>query len=97
MELTNTKQIHEAYKRYRNSSATTLCDVYGSYSSAKARAYDYCLDLYRKYNGRGFRIVSANAMTFSVGFEFIDNDGVACFCWITKDYDRYMKITSEDL
>lgn len=97
MKLTNTKQIHDAYKRYRNSSATTLYDVYGSYSSAKARAYDYCKELMYKYNGERFRIIGANCMTFSAGFEFIDNDGVACFCWITKDYDRYMKITNEDL
>ena len=97
MKLTNTKQIHEAYRRYRNSNATTLCDVYGSYSSAKARAYDYCKELMHKYDGWGFRIFGKNCMTFSAGFEFIDADGVACFCWITRDYDRYMEITSEDL
>lgn len=97
MELSNTKQMKDAYRRYLDSDAITLYEVYSTFSSAKARAYDYCEDLMYEHNGRGLRIVSHNLMMFTVGFTFTDENGDDCFCWITRDYDRYMKITDEDL
>lgn len=48
----------------------TLDDVYRSYSSKKAAAYEYCLMLCVKFNGERFCIASHNVNMFTVDFDF---------------------------
>lgn len=79
------------YKRYLRSDDTQLFDCYDKPSQAKHKAYEYCLDLFREYNGSDFRIIGYNTSQFSVGFEF-EKDGKTYLAYITKDYDRYFEI-----
>lgn len=84
------KALH-AYNRYVPFKNGCLFDVYGSFSQAKQRAYDYCIKLANDLGGRGFSIMGANCMQFTVGFTFsIDNKKY--FAYITKDYNRYYEI-----
>lgn len=55
--------------RYRGR-GVVLSDVYGSYSDAKERAYDYCVRLCEEFDGWGFQIVSHNCNFFTVQFKF---------------------------
>ena len=99
MEITNRKAMRCNYSDYsayidgrmagRNyyRYGRTLDDVYGSYSSAKAQAYRYCVDLMRDYDGHGLLIMGHNCMTFSVGFIGYIN-GLKHFFYITRDHDR---------
>lgn len=52
----------------------TLDDVYGSYSVAKANAYNYCKWLCEQCDGHDFCITSANPVAFTVSFDFINPD-----------------------
>lgn len=49
---------------------STLSDVYGSYSSAKVRAYERCCELCSKYDGENFYISSSNCNRFTIAFRF---------------------------
>ena len=91
MVKSNTKQMRSAYERFLVSMDWYLEDVYSSYSQAKRNAYEYCRDLYNKYNGERFRIVSFNQNVFTVGF-IGTIEGHKAFFYITRDYDRYMFI-----
>ena len=67
-----------------------LNDVYHNASSAKLRAYEYCIHLCSELDGYDFRILSHNSMTFTVGFRYFGkNTGAACFAYITRGYDSY--------
>lgn len=48
----------------------TLSDVYGTYSSKKAEAYEHCRMLRDKFNGERFCIASHNGYVFTVDFDF---------------------------
>ena len=81
--------VLNAYRAYRASNNYDLYDVYASFSREKARAFDYCKDLCRRYGGFCLKIVGANSQTFSVGFEYPDTEtGVMMFCWHTA-YNTY--------
>lgn len=93
----NTATLRRAYNNYCGSSNRILSDVYGSYSTAKDNAYNYCVDLMEKYNGNDLRIISYNTFMFSAGFTFevLDNETNEvrrAFCYITPSYDRFMFI-----
>lgn len=67
----------------------TLDDVYGSYSYAKAQAYNYCRYLCDKYDGYDFCITSANTFAFTVSFDFINpNDNRPMRAIITRAYNH---------
>ena len=67
----------------------TLDEVYGTYSDAKKRAYEYCRKLFIKYDGWNFCISGYNCMTFSVAFDFIHPDkGCLMTARITKMYNH---------
>ena len=89
------KLMWEAHERYKKSKATELWDIYLSYSTEKALAYDYCtkiaLDL-KAYHYDRLKIIGWNSQTFSVGFYGL-YDGEVVFVYITKDYDRYIKLS----
>lgn len=67
-----TKQAQGFIKSYNRATATTLNDVYGSYSTAKARAFRYCMERVEKENGNRPRIISSNCNVFTFAF-LVDN------------------------
>lgn len=71
----NQKQA-DMFRRYRNSSKTTLRDVYKSWSDAKERAFKYCLQDMKEHNGRDMRITGANGFTFSCAYRIERKDGI---------------------
>lgn len=70
----NQKQ-EEMFHRYCNSSATSLCNVYQSWSDKKEEAYRYCLRDMKKHGGQDMRITGANGFTFSCAYRIIRDDG----------------------
>lgn len=82
--------INWIFNYAREKGNTELSDVYGSYSSAKYRAFLYCKDLCEKLNGTDFYIASHNCMFFSVVFRFTHpTTGHECIAYITRSYDRF--------
>lgn len=67
-----TKQAQGFIESYNRATATTLSDVYGSYSTAKARAFRYCMERVEEENGYGPRIISCNCNVFTFAFK-VDN------------------------
>ena len=67
-----TKQAQRFIESYNRATATTLGEVYGSYSTAKARAYNYCMDRVFEENGNRPRIISSNCNVFTFAFQ-VDN------------------------
>lgn len=70
----NQKQ-EEMFHRYCNSNATSLHDVYGSWSDNKEKAYKYCLRDMKEHGGQDMRITGANGFTFSCAYRIIRDDG----------------------
>ena len=70
-----TQKQEDMFRRYRNSSATSLHDVYKSWSDAKERAFKYCLQDMKEHNGRDMRITGANDSTFSCAYCIMRDDG----------------------
>lgn len=69
---------------------STLEEAYNNCSTAKWRAYHYCLELCRKLDGYNFQILGHNCMTFSVGFEYVGKEtGALCYAYITRDHDSF--------
>lgn len=88
-DFTIVRDLGGAYQRYNMSDDMQLRDVYGRWSDKKERAYNYCRELMLKYDGNGFRIISANTFMFTVGFEFPHPEtGEPMFAYITPDYNR---------
>lgn len=56
----------------------TLSDVYGNYSTEKARSYDWCLEQYNTTTGaHNFHICSHNSFQYSVAWEgFKDGESI---------------------
>lgn len=86
-----TKQERAAFAhviQYERSTNYSLDDCYGRYSSAKIAAWQYCVDLCRKYDGYNLKIITYNCMMFTAGFTYEDAEtGVVKFMYITRDYD----------
>lgn len=82
------KQREQIIESYNNSNNRRLEDCYDRYSSAKARAYQYCWNLMAEKGGCGLRILGHNSMSFSVGFRFEENKK-EMFAYITKDNIRF--------
>lgn len=74
--------------RYSKSDLYTLHHAYGRPSYAKENAWNYCIDLMRKYDGYGLKVISYNTFMFTAGFMFTDKEtGVLQFMFITPNYD----------
>jgi hypothetical protein len=86
-----TKKQMAVYYNYLNSSDVRLSDVYGSYSYAKERAYEYCTALMVKKGGYGFRITSYNTFMFTACFQFEEN-GNTYLMYITPSKDEQIKL-----
>lgn len=70
-----TQKQEEMFHRYCNSSATSLCNVYQSWSDKKEEAYRYCLRDMKEHGGQDMRITGANGFTFSCAYRIIRDDG----------------------
>ena len=80
------------YKDYwDNLKRKNLFDVYNSCSSAKIKAWEYCKELEKKFNGNNLSIASFNTFGFSATFDF-EHDGENYLMYITKAYDRIYRL-----
>lgn len=70
----NQKQ-EEMFQRYCNSSATSLHDVYKSWSAEKEEAFKYCLRDMKEHSGQDMRITGACQNFFSCAYRIIRDDG----------------------
>ena len=96
MIITNNKQIKGAFYSYVHGvPARSLDEVYCNYSNAKRRAWIYCEDLMKEYEGSDMRILSYNSQAFTIGFIGYVN-GLKHFFYITKDYNRAMPLEKLD-
>ncbi len=89
-----TQRASRIIRSYNNSKATQLWHVYGSYSDAKARAYERCIWTMRELSGRNLRILGASPNFFSVGFLFTNEDGIECLAYITHCDTYYIPLGS---
>lgn len=89
--MTKREQMRVAKSKiddYLLSTDYSLYSVYGRFSEAKQRAWEYCVNKMREYNGESLRIVSHNVNIFTAGFSFINGEtGVLQFYYITPNYD----------
>lgn len=84
-------QAKSKYQEYLKSTATSLYDVYETFSPRKAEAWQYCVDFMRKKEGHGLRVLSANTYMFTAGFEFEEN-GTKKFMYITPSSDVEVEV-----
>lgn len=90
-----TKKVKGFYESYKRASATTLNDVYTSYSSRKASAFEWCRNKCEELNGFDFKVVSACTNFFTVGFMYPDPEtGEIRFCYEThlNTYDEKVEV-----
>lgn len=89
--MTKREQMRVAKSKiddYLLSTDFSLYSVYGRFSEAKQRVWEYCENKMIEYNGESLRIVSHNIYIFTAGFTFIDKTtGVLQFYYITPTYD----------
>ena len=78
-------------RNYEQSTAYSLYSVYGTFSQAKANAWEYCRRLCADLNGRGLKVIGANGFQFTAGFKY-EKDGVEYLMYITKTADRPIKL-----
>lgn len=69
-----TKRGQELLARAAHFEGTDLDDVYGRYSSAKARALRECREWCEADNGYNFHICSHNTSSFSVAWNYTDKE-----------------------
>lgn len=84
-------QAKDVYRRYSNSDNYYLWHVYGSFSQAKANAYEYCRSRQAEFNGHNGRIVSHCIMQFTYAFTGF-YEGEEYLVYITKDHDYAIKM-----
>lgn len=88
------RELGYAYRRWQNSSDVDLYHAYGSFSQAKANAWEDCKRLEAEFTGTGLRVIGHNSMQFSAGFTGVDPEtGEVMFMYITKTKDWYAPIT----
>ena len=84
--------MQQVARQHERSNAFYLWQAYARPSQAKEKAFAYCVDLMRKYNGYDLRITGYNTSKFSVAFKFTDENGALCMAYITADNDRYFEL-----
>lgn len=87
-----TKKAQSRIESYRKATATSLRDVYTSWSDDKEKAYRRCIQMKVDMNGYDFRIISANGWKFSCGFLYRDGDGIEHLMYITKGEDNDIRL-----
>ena len=86
-----TKREQDALNRYYQSTEYDIYSSYKSPSSAKVRAWFYCIDLMLRHDGYGLKVIGHNSSFFSAGFLF-ENNGKECFMFITHGADTAVYI-----
>lgn len=87
MKIVSIRSLGGVQYTHSKSTNRTLSDCYAKCSEAKEAAFDYCLQLFRDYNGRDLKITGYNTTTFSVAF-YGEYNGRQAFFYITRSYDR---------
>ena len=77
-----TKREAKILSGYRMSRKYSLYDAYGSFSKAKADAWNDCKKLCDEKKGKGLKVIGANSSFFSAGFLF-EEDGEEKLMYIT--------------
>ena len=70
-----TQKQAEMFRKYYNSSATSLHDVYKSWSVYKEVAFKACLSDMNRNGGQDMRITGASPNFFSCAYRIICDDG----------------------
>ena len=70
----NSKKAQAIINAYNRSTDTELYHVYGTFSRAKAEAFDDCKVLEREYDGYDGRITGASNYFFSYTFRYMKDD-----------------------
>lgn len=81
-----TKRNQSIVDRYNRSDEYELYQAYGSISSAKMKAWEYCKELCYKKTGTGLKIISHNSFQFTAGFTYEEN-GKKYLMYISKAMD----------
>lgn len=68
----NTKKAAEFWAAFKNATATSLAQVYGTYSADKAAAERRCRETMEREGGRWFAILGKNTFGFSCGWVLPD-------------------------
>ena len=68
------RNLSAYYEQYKRTTATTLSDVYGRYSTKKQDAYDWCMKKMDELEGYGMKVLSATTYHFTVGFLYTDKE-----------------------
>lgn len=70
-----TQKQENMFRKYCNSSATSLHDVYKTWSNDKEEAFKYCLSDMKEHGGQDMRITSASPNFFSCAYRINRDDG----------------------
>lgn len=70
-----TKKEQQMFENYITSKSTYLNDVYGTYSNAKEKAYEWCRKDMIAHNGEHPRIPTSNRMQFTYAFQYKADNG----------------------
>ena len=81
-----TKRNENIVRRYERSDKYELYQCYGSISSAKLKAWEYCKELCYKKSGTGLKVISYNGFQFTAGFKY-EEDGKLYLMYISKEMD----------
>ena len=79
------------YDAYKRSTKYSLYDAYGTFSRAKAEAWEYCENLMKEYDGYGLKVISHNGYKFTAGFMF-EWDNCQMFMYISRSYDIAVEV-----
>ena len=85
-----TKRDRGIVHQYLQSTSYNLNDVYGSYSKAKARAWDNCVEQMYLDGGYNLKIISSNSQIFTVGYT-VKNDDEVAIVYITPTKKRLLR------
>ena len=67
-----------------HATATTLREIYGRFSEAKRRAYDWCMQDMRDHDGFAPRVIKGNCMAFSFAYQYVNQEtGELMLCYHT--------------
>lgn len=70
-----TQKQADMFRKYCNSSATSLHDVYKTWSANKEEAFNACLSDMKRNGGQDMRITRAGPQFFSCAYRVIRDDG----------------------
>ena len=87
-----TQRQSQMVNSYRRATATDLHGIYTTYSSKKAKAFEYCKELMKEHNGSDLRVIGGSSYSFSAGFKFTDDEGNKCIMYITKGHNTVIRL-----